>query len=87
MSTTTDTPGSATRQSRLILLSRTTLARESKDFYWAAIALVADATISSKVWERFLIIVPFTSVPTKGNRALAKEVIQSQMSPGRSFLN
>lgn len=56
----TDTPPK--RLSRAILLSRTTLARESKDLCWAAVALAADCVIILRIKE-FLIIASFTFIP------------------------
>ena len=70
----TDTLCLAKRQSRLILSSRTTLGRESEDFYRAAITLVADSALYSKVKEGFLIIASYTFVLNKRYRALAKEI-------------
>ena len=56
-----------------LLLSRTTLTRESRDFCWADIALAADSVISSRVKERSLIIASFVLTLSLGRRDLPKE--------------
>lgn len=73
-------PCSPKRWSRIILLPRTTLSRESRDFYWEDIAVTAVSEISSWVKERSLIITSFSLLPSQGNSDLPKGVnFQSQI--------
>lgn len=75
------------KKSRALLLSGTTLVRESKDLCWAANAVAKGSAVPTRVKEGFLITFSFVSFPNQENMALSKEAIaESLMPPGRSFL-
>ena len=54
------------RYLRSILLSRTTMARESEDLCWTSNTLAIESAMSVRIKERFLIIFLFVSTPIQG---------------------
>lgn len=61
----------AERKSRALLFSRTSLARESQGFCWAAV-LAVDSVVFPGVKERIPVTALFTRTPTQGSRGLPK---------------
>lgn len=61
-------PCSANKESKAILLSKITLAKEPEDFCCAAMALAVDSSMVARVKDEFLVICSSVLTPNQGRR-------------------